>query len=376
VAEIEFSRTRGESYYVRGIPDGCKFCIKGQKVVLFLNGLCSNPLHCKWYCPLSLERKNKNTTYADEIEVKIKADLLLEINFVKAKGISITGGEPLDPRNFNKTKEFITFLRREMGSDFHIHLYTNGIDFNEHLAQKIALAGLDEIRFHPSKENWTNIKFALNKGMSVGAEVPVIPDKKNLKILKEFIFYLDKINCDFINLNELEMCFPNSKSIKSKGFYLKKGTIASVKNSEESALKLIEKISKKTFLKIHYCPIILKDHHQLKNRYKRRARSIRYPYEVVNGVGLLVFAQIEGKEKSLKDFYTNFLSKLNLSEKLISVRDSKIFLPWFIPIHQKFIEKLNYYNLKCFIIEGTPFRGKYFQITEKTPIKLINIIKE
>ncbi len=376
MTRAELYKTKGESYFIRGIPKGCKYCIKGQKVVLFLNGICQKPDHCSWYCPISEERKNKQITYADEIQVKDSKDVLKEINLIKANGVSITGGEPLAPNNINQTLDYIIFLKKKMGSNFHIHLYTNGVNFNEQLAQKLSLAGLDEIRFHPFKENWNNIKYALNKSMSVGAEVPVIPDKKNLKTLKEFIFYLDKINCDFINLNEFEMCFPNSETLKSKGFLLKEGTIASVKNSEESALKLIENVAKKTKLNLHYCPIILKDHYQLKNRYKRRARSIKAPYEVVNNAGLLIYAQIEGKEVSLREFCDNVISKLNLPKNFFSFKESKIYLPWYIPIHQKFVGELKKYKLECYIIEGTPFRGMYYQITEKTPISLINIFKE
>ena len=129
-------------------------------------------------------------------------------------------------------------------------------------------------------------------------------------------------------------------------------------------------------MNLHYCPIILKDHYQLKNRYKRRARSIKAPYEVINSAGLLIYAQIEGTEVSLRDFHNNVISKLNLPKSYFSFKESKIKLPWYIPIHQKFVEELKNYGLKCYIIERTPFRDLYFQITEKTPISLINIIKE
>ena len=50
--------------------------------------------------------------------------------------------------------------------------------------------------------------------MSVGAEVPVIPEKEYVKNLEELIFYLDEIGAEFINLNEFEYCSPNSQSLK------------------------------------------------------------------------------------------------------------------------------------------------------------------
>lgn len=368
---MELLRTKGESYFIRGIPKGCKFCIRGQKVVLFLNGICQKPNHCVWYCPISKERRGINVTFADEIEVKKMSDLVKEIELIKAKGISITGGEPLSDINVDKTCNYISFLKKEYGSEFHIHLYTNSNNFNSEIAQRLASVGLDEMRFHPSKENWHKIEYALDKGISVGAEVPIIPEKSQLKELKKFILYLDDLGCNFINLNEFEYCFPNSESLKTRGYYLKEGTIASVKNSEESALKLIKQLAQKTEIKIHYCPIILKDHYQLKNRYKRRARSIRRAYEVVNSAGLLVFAQVEGDQKNIKAFQEKSLNNLAIPKDLLRIKEDEILLPWYYAVDQKFLDELKQFNLKCSIIEGTPFRGSLFQITEKTPINLI-----
>ena len=218
----------GNTFYIkgRGIPKGCQLCLKGAKTVLFLNGFCQKPDQCSWYCPISMERRNTNNTFANEIQISRKEDLIEENKKINAKGMSITGGDPLLKTNLEKTIDFINYAKNVEGKKFHIHLYTNGINFDKIIALKLAQAGLDELRFHPSRENWSNIKKALNLGMSVGAEVPVIPDKKSLRELEEFILYLDRIGAEFINLNEFEFCFPNSKSLKEKGYSLKAGTIA------------------------------------------------------------------------------------------------------------------------------------------------------
>ena len=165
----------------RGIPKGCQLCLKGKKVVLFLNGICQNPPHCSWYCPISEKRKNKATTYANEIKISTKEELLEEINKINAKGMSITGGEPLLESNLEKTLEYIKYVKSKKGKNFQVHLYTNGVNFNEEIADKLANAGIDEIRFHPSKTIWANIEKALHKGMAVGAEVPVIPESDTVQ---------------------------------------------------------------------------------------------------------------------------------------------------------------------------------------------------
>ena len=371
--KVKIAQSDSKTYYIKGrsIPEGCKYCLKGSKAVLFLNGICQKPDHCYWYCPISEERRGKNLTFADEIEINTKEELLQEINIIKAQGMSITGGEPLSEINFEKTLNYIKYVKLNKGKKFHIHLYTNGIDFNENKADKLSMAGLDEIRFHPAKEYWVNIEKALNKQMKVGAELPVIPEKEEIETLEKLIIYLNTIGADFINLNEFEYCFPNSQALKERGFQLKNGSIASVINSQETGLDLIRKIGAKVSIKMHLCSIRAKDYYQLKNRYIRRAKNIKLPYEVITEEGLLVFGQIEGDKKELDKFYKNLLFNLRIQNKFISYDEKNIKIPFYISIKDQVLSILEKYQLEGFIVETTPFRlSKYQQITEKTPIEL------
>ncbi|MHA1915771.1 MAG: radical SAM protein [Promethearchaeota archaeon] len=366
-------KTEEGNIYLRGksLPKGCKLCLKGQKAVLFLNGICQKPEHCHWYCPLSMERKNNKLTFINEIEITSNDELLKEISITDAKGLSITGGEPLSKLNLTKTLEYLKFIKNEKGSKFHIHLYTNGINFSESIAMKLASAGLDEIRFHPSKPYRMNIKYALNLGLDVGAEVPVIPDDRNVKELEEFINFLNVIGADFINLNEFEFCFPNSQNLKNRGYQLKRGSIASVIGSYEIAFNIVKKLSSKVSLKLHFCPIHSKDYYQLKNRYLKRAKHVRLPLEVITDEGLLLFGQIEGENQILSKFYDKLLLEMKIDKNLISFKEDQIKLPFYISIDDSFISLLEKFKLKGYIVEITPFREKkYQQITEKNPIKL------
>ncbi|MFX1378482.1 MAG: radical SAM protein [Promethearchaeota archaeon] len=366
-------KNKEETYYIKGkgIPKGCKYCLRGSKLVLFLNGICQKPDHCYWYCPISDERRGKDITFANEVQIKNKDELLQEINMMDAQGMSITGGEPLSEKNLEKTVDYINYIKGIKGRRFHIHLYTNGINFNQNIAKRLSLAGLDELRFHPAKKNWKNIKEALDWEMSVGAEVPAIPGEERKKSLEELIFYLDNIGADFININEFEYCFPNSQSLKSRGFELKKDSIASVVNSRETAISLMRKLGSEISLKIHFCSIRAKDYHQLKNRYLRRAKNIKLPYEVITEEGLLLFGQIEGGEKDLVKLYKDLLYELKIHSKLLSYTEKYIRMPFYISINDQVISLIERYKLKGFVIETTPFRElKYQQITEKTPLKI------
>ncbi|MFX0029349.1 MAG: radical SAM protein [Candidatus Hermodarchaeota archaeon] len=365
--------TKEENVFIkgRGLPKGCKLCLKGQKAVLFLNGICQKPNYCSWYCPISSERRGKDATFANEIEITSKEDLLEEINKIDAKGMSITGGEPLSELNLEKTLEYIKYIKAKKSHRFHIHLYTNGITFNEAIASKLAIAGLDEIRFHASKDYWSNIEFTLNKGIIVGSEVPVIPNKENLKELHELILHLDRIGVDFINLNEFEYCFPNSESLKTRGFQLKKGSIASVVNSHEAAIETIKELGNKVSIKMHFCPIRSKDYYQLRNRYIRRAKNVKLPFEVISEEGLLIFAQLEGIEEDVEKLKRFLLTEMKVDENLLLLEEETLKMPFYLAIDDQIISIIDKLRLKAYIIEMTPFRKKkYQQITEKTPLKL------
>ncbi|TFF85431.1 MAG: radical SAM protein, partial [Promethearchaeota archaeon] len=298
-------KSKEETFFIkqRGIPKGCKYCLQGAKTVLFLSGICQNPPHCRWYCPISEVRKNKNLTYANEILINSEEELLREINVSRAKGMSITGGDPLYEPNLEKTISYLKYIKKKKGSKFHVHLYTNGLNFDAHIAQRLSDAGLDEIRFNPPEQRWFAIELALNNGLIAGAEVPIIPSQEYIAYLKRFIFYLDHIGAFFINLNEFEMCVTNSEGLKDRGFNLKKGSIASVEGSREYALDLVKNLANNVSLKIHFCSVRSKDFWQLARRYLRRAKSIKKPYESITDEGLLLFGQIETHDEDLKNLY-------------------------------------------------------------------------
>ncbi len=365
--------SKAHTFYIKkkGIPKGCQQCLKGTKAVLFLNGICQNPEHCWWYCPISEKRKGKKSTYINEIQISSKEQVLHELKAINAKGMSITGGDPLFEPNLKQTLEYINFIKKNKGNWFHIHLYTNGLNFSEDIATKLSIAGLNEIRFNPSKENWKVIKYALNKGMTVGAEVPVIPEVQYIDNLKKNIVYLNEIGADFINLNEFEYCSPNSQNLKDRNFKLEPGTIASVENSKKWAIQLVKDIAPKVSIKIHFCTIKAKDYWQLKERYLRRAKTIKLPYEQVTSEGLLLFAQIEGEKKDIKEFYTILLNEINIPKNFLSYQETNIKLSIAFAIEESLINLLTQKNLKGYAVEMTPFREeKHQQITEKTPIML------
>lgn len=297
------------------LTEGCKHCVEGEKLVLFVTGLCSS--HCD-FCPISDKKLYKDVIYANERPLKSENDtdaIIEEALACDAKGAGITGGDPLV--KLDRTVKYIKLLKEKFGKEFHIHLYTPLVLVNEKNLLRLYESGLDEIRFHPkldkgAEADWPKIMLARNKKFKwkVGAEIPVIPGKEQeIKLLIDFI--ADKI--DFLNLNELELAdnavWRNRKDIKCKD-----ELSYAIKGSDELAKELI-KYSASLGIKTHYCTCKLKDKVQLAKRILRRANHVKQVFDVLTDEGMLVRGAIYLAELKPGFGYHEKLSKLKDSEK-------------------------------------------------------------
>lgn len=259
----KLKKTNFASYCVNDVSDGCKFCIRGEKLVLFVHGVCST--NCA-YCPLSCERKNVKKIFANERECLDINDILREVKESNAKGAGITGGDPLI--EFDKTLDFVKALKKNFGKNFHIHIYLSTKLVNENNLKQLS-EFVDEVRFHPIllKDNALvafdieKIKLGKKFFNSVGVEMPIFPDKK-----KEELDFILKVSSyiDFVNLNELEIGESNSEFMKQynvdKNEYTIKDSISAGK------WVLNELVKSNTKLKAHLCTAETKNWHQFKNR--------------------------------------------------------------------------------------------------------------
>ena len=287
----DFRRIFANSYLLGDLPKGCKYCVKGAKLVLFLTGRC--PLNC-WYCTISKARWQKDIVLANERVVKKTSDVVEEAKLQKAMGAGLTGGEPFAV--FRRTLNYVKLLKKIFGKKFHLHLYTSGFKVSFTMLKSLQKAGLDEIRFHVTASNsWDVVEEALKLDWDVGIEIPVIPEQEEL--IKDIVVRADEIGVKFINLNELEVSERNEKILLEKGYVLKENAPTAVEGSEKTALRILKfarKNTKRIF--VHYCSAATKNVYQLQNRWKRRARSIKEAYEVIDENGFLVKGVIYSDE--------------------------------------------------------------------------------
>jgi len=281
-------KTRYCSVLQGELPDGCKGCVKGEKLVLFITGMC--PATC-FFCPLSEEKKNKDVIFANELELKGTDDekinaMIAEAKANRATGAGITGGDPLC--KVQRTCAFIRALKKEFGKKFHVHLYTPLILVNEMTLKALFDSGLDEIRFHPSLQSekfWGRMKLAQVYPWNVGIEIPVFPDK--IEETKRLITYAaDNSLIDFLNLNELEISERTTEVFNARGYVIKNKTSYAIRGSKDAALELM-KHARDFGLTAHFCTTRLKDRVQMGNRILKRAQEEAKPFDIVDDEGML-----------------------------------------------------------------------------------------
>ena len=376
---IKIKETSGGSFHTGILPYGCLLCMEGKKMVYFMGGDCPNPEHCNWYCPVSNKRKTFQYHFTDEIQIEniddidhILDSLIQECNLIGAAGCSFTGGDPLStPNKVERVVMLIHGLKSEFGEDFHIHLYTTGTNFDYDIAERLDLAGLDALRFHPNKKDFYRIEYATQFNYTVGAEVPCIPTEEYFEYLLDLVDHLENIGADYINLNEFEMNDPNQIELQKRGFTLKENTMATVEGSREFAERLIKTIPKDTHLSIHFCSAAFKDSVQIRNRYKRRAENIKKPFEEVSEDGTLLYMQIQGSVQDIKKIYKELLQISKIPKKMLEIipNEGKLLLPPFLSEEPKFIEQISEFKVKAGIVEILPFREKEYGLqVEYTPI--------
>jgi uncharacterized protein len=303
--------TKPSKSQFNGIAEGCKYCVKGEKLVLFVSGKCSR--NC-WYCSLSDKRKNKDLIFANERECKNVKDIFEEVKESRATSAGITGGDPL--LHFNRTVKFASALKNKFGKKFHIHIYLPTKLVTKEKLERLKKC-VDEVRFHPEfliDENKTaeDIKkielaskiFGKN---NTGIELPMIPDRKE-EILDFAIGTEDYVS--FVNLNEFELSETNFDRITKEyeldeGGYVAKGSVEAGK----WILKQLE--NKKSKLKVHMCTAELKNCSQFVNRLKRHEIL---PYGKRTEEGMVIYL-IVNKKLNLKGvFYDEKKKRTILSE--------------------------------------------------------------
>jgi pyruvate formate-lyase activating enzyme-like uncharacterized protein len=300
------------------LPEGCRLCHRGAKLVLFVTGVCNR--YC-FYCPVSAERKGVDVAYANERRADSDEDVIEEARRMNALGTGITGGEPL--ARPDRTIHFIRLLKKTFGASHHIHLYTCTVP-SETTLKALRDAGLDEIRMHPSKDVWDHfydsayhraMKQAIALGLSCGIEIPAIMS------VPEIVRAVAEAG-GFLNLNELEFSETNCEAMKERGYVLRDDVTNAVEGSE----KLGREIVLNSIANTRYCSSRFKDAVQLRERLKRTASNVARPFDEVTDDGTIVCGEITGDV----DNALQSLRELGVPDDMYRRDGDRIEIAWWI----------------------------------------------
>lgn len=298
------------------LAKGCELCVKGEKLVLFVTGVCGNG--CS-YCPVSDAKNLHDVIFANEWKITSDDELLEEARLMDAKGAGITGGDPLAV--LKRTCEYIRLLKEKFGKEFHIHLYTPLMRVSKESLQELFSAGLDEIRFHPKVDDeseWEKLLLTKAFDWSVGVEIPALPDKL-VETKKLFSFLKEHDVVDFINLNEFEYA-DNAVFEKAGVKHTPKNELSyAVKGSESVARELLS-FGEELGLSVHFCTAKSKDSVQLAKRMIRRSKNAACVFDAVDDEGLLTRGAIYDELDITAYDFTNKLALLSDEEKEASLK--------------------------------------------------------
>ncbi|MCI4335001.1 MAG: radical SAM protein [Thermoplasmata archaeon] len=287
----------------------CTQCSQGQKMVLFVSGVCR--FRC-FYCPVGETRNQKDVTYANERRVTCDADVLEEAHAIGAHGTGITGGDPLGFTD--RVEHYIRLLKTEFGPEHDIHLYTH--EPNPEKLRRLHAAGLDEFRLHIPWYLWGPLRSAGTAyrellvdsgtwGMRRGVEIPVLPD--HLGELRSLLRGLDEIGLDFINLNELEFSETNERNLHDRGYHVDPRSGWGVKGSRAGAAELVRTLRLRTPL--HFCSSRFKDGIQLRQRLLRRAARVAPAFAEHTGDGTVRLGIVEARGRASLDRLSRQLAR-------------------------------------------------------------------
>ena len=374
-------KTKYYSWKKGDLAKGCKQCVLGRKLVVFVTGVC--PRNC-FYCPLSEQKKNMDVIFANErqlIDENETNALIEEAKACKSLGAGITGGDPL--ARIERTSRYIKLLKKEFGKNFHIHLYAILETLNSKNLKMLEDAGLDELRLHhdfTTNKNWKNIDLLFYKGkrkysFDLGVEIPCIPGF-DIQTKKLIDYFAGKI--DFLNLNELEISDTNSCELVNRSFVTKDRLSYGVKGSEELALHLLKYCEEKyPELNVHYCTCKLKDGVQLRERLKLRAQNTKNIFDIVTEDGTFVRVVIYShnlkpsfgykiilqnilpmeKEKLIKELSNaraDLIEEFGLPDNILIVDEQKFRIITNVGVVKKLSKKLHAKGLIPAIVEQYP----------------------
>jgi len=262
---------KGTKPFYKQISKGCTTCGAGNWSCLFITGKCN--AGC-FYCPAPQQMDEAPSSQG--LTFNTPLEYANYVRFFNFKGVSFSGGEPL--LFFERTLDYLNAVRKTCHPDIYIWMYTNGILANKEKLQKLADAGLDEIRFDIGATNFSLDKVKLAKGIisNITIEIPAVPEEKERLI--KLLPAMEKAGVTNLNLHQLRLTKHNVKHLSKRKYTYINAEKPLVLESELAALEIIKAAQEVELgMGVNYCAFHYKNRFQKAGFRRILAQTIATP---------------------------------------------------------------------------------------------------
>jgi len=283
----------GAKLYTGSLAPGCRLCTEGAWSCLFINGICNG--RC-FYCPTAQAGKGEPTTNTLQFPaVRDYTDYLKAFLF---RGAGISGGEPL--LTLDRTLQYIEKIRKKFGADMHVWMYTNGMLLDADKLKRLRNAGLNEIRFDISADQYSLDKVGLAVGVipCVTIEIPAIPE--DAALLRDRLRQMSDLGVNHLNLHQLRCTVHNRPRLAARPYTFLHGPKVTVLESEQAALEMLRfAADEELAVAVNYCSFIYRHRYQGMGSRRRAAGVVRKPHEEITEAGYIRSLAVGGEPAQL-----------------------------------------------------------------------------
>jgi len=282
---------RGNSLFYGALSPGCSICKTGKSSCVYVTNKCTR--NC-FYCAKPALTPADEVTIEREIKMESPEALVRFLKKWKIRAAGISGGEPLS--TLDKTLKYITAIRKGMGRNFYIWLYSNGDLATVKNLKRLKKSGLNEMMFNLSARAYDLAPLRKAVGIIdvVCVETPAIPEDEEK--IKSLLPELKKLGVRHVNLHELMLHPFNLENMKKRQYRVLVGSskrdflsaFMPVYGSELSALRIMDfAIENDIGIPINFCSCYYKHNVQGSMLHRNAAEILRRHHERVTESGLL-----------------------------------------------------------------------------------------
>jgi pyruvate formate-lyase activating enzyme-like uncharacterized protein len=250
------------------LSKGCRLCQQGKWLCIYITYKCT--AGCP-FCPSPFHDDRIFSSFGNN-----KENILEYLKIIDFGGISFSGGDPF--LVFDRMYDWLIFFKKHLPK-YYYWVYTNGLAVDEDKLEKLAIEGMDEIRFniaatdYMSPTIWEKIKKARKNFSYVTIEIPSI--KNDYRKLIEALDKAEEIGIDYLNLHDYILSAHELKTTREpvNEFLLNKTNVLRyLVSSVENTNKIAGLINSQDYhFHINHCSMEQKEGQMLQRRFKMRS---------------------------------------------------------------------------------------------------------